>query len=284
MIDIDINSIEQEFYSEYQQENMTSRVDRENNFLELIFKLPPRESKLLKAIKNHLNNLRNPSDELIEKFYVNKSHAKEVLTSNTLDITPNFIYYYQVIKLEDYSSKKNANYKARSLCKALVKEGVLYKLNSRECKDRYLINPLYIYYSSRITSDNFGSIYLQWCECNGISLSPEDKYLKSVYKRRSKTNGKVSVISNPLEVSNRVDDYTQALQDVKQEQQQRTIEQEQQYQLSLANNELAIFKGKDPQRWIDTFTRRNIPFNLLPDHIKPYIHISSPTEAEVLGW
>lgn len=285
MIDININSIEKEFYSEYQQENMTSRVDRNNNYHKLLRKLPQREANLLSAIDEHLSALRQPSDNLINEFYVNKKHAKEVLKSNTLDITPNFIYYYQVIKLEDYSSKKNANYKARSLCKTLVREKVLYKLNSKESKDRYLVNPLYIYYSPNVTSDNFGTVYLQWLDCNGLRLSPEDKYLKSVYKKRSKTTGKVSVISNPIELNTRITNTTQALKEVKEEVEERhrppTVEEREK---QLLDRERAHLTGKEPQGWINAYLSYKISLELLPDHIKPLVDILSPTKAHVLDW
>lgn len=198
-----LDSIENQIYSPvYEKENMQSRIDRERNYIQLCLKWSnsSRKVAMLGAIKLHLNALRLPSKSLIEKFYVDKSHATEALQSNVLDITPEFAFYYDVIDPTKYiasNNKKYANYEARQLCKELVREGVLYPLKTPKTKDRYLVNPLYIYYY-KDSSCKFGTVYLQWATCNNITIEPNDPYLKGVYNKNKLSNNRAVRVDDPI--------------------------------------------------------------------------------------
>ena len=137
------------------------------------------ETKVIKAIR--VRNARNLIDEVklpaykaflaIQEYYADlidspngkwrrhqpaNARINDIRNTNILDISPELLVEYGGAC--ECATTKNTNSNARRLMKQLQQANVVYKIS----KDRYMINPFYIYIGKKIDD----AVH-QWCEFTG---------------------------------------------------------------------------------------------------------------------
>ena len=86
-------------------------------------------------------------------------------------------------------------------------------------------------------------------------------------------------------MNTRIDEYTQALSEVKKEQEERRRPLTQQQLLKQRLDcDIKEEGNSDPQYAIDIYLSHKVSLHELPTHIKNKVHIKSDTEGTVLPW
>lgn len=140
----------------------------EDNRIELYEKLSGPAYKLFISILRYMRSLTKPG-----------VHGKStILRTNKLTIDPKFVFRYNVVIKANYKPPYyEANKRARKLCKELVNNNVLHKIE----KDEYMLNPKYYYQSNK-----YGDCYKAWCKLTGEDF--EEKFNADYFLRHENLN------------------------------------------------------------------------------------------------
>ena len=142
--------------SPFQEETKVIKKIRENKAANLINEIPLKPYRAFLAIKKYYADLIDSVNGKWKRHQPATARINDIRNSNLLDISPELLVEYG--GAYECTTTKNTNSGARRLMKQLQEANVVYKIS----KDRYMINPFYIYIGKKIDD----AVH-QWCEFTG---------------------------------------------------------------------------------------------------------------------